>query len=177
MPLAKRRPSLRIIVAVLSVALFSAFAASARPETPSEAPVDLVIIEKSKREMTLYRDGAMVRSYRIALGFTPIGDKLHQGDGKTPEGRFRINFKNPNSQFHLSLKISYPDAKDRAAAHARGDNPGGDIFIHGTPGMRTPYPANARIRDWTHGCIAVTENEIEEIWKLVPVGVAVEIKP
>ena len=168
---------LRLVAAILSAALFAALAAAAQGETLSEAPVDLIIIEKSNREMTLYRDGAAVQSYRIALGFAPTGDKTREGDGKTPEGRYKINYKNPNSQFTLSLKISYPDANDRAAADARGDNPGGDIFIHGTPGRRTPYPAAARIRDWTLGCIAVTDNEIEEIWRLVPVGASVEIRP
>ncbi len=168
---------LRIFIAVLSFQLLAAFTVTASAEEPAEAPIDLIIIEKSKREMTLLRDGAAVQTYRIALGFAPAGDKEREGDGKTPEGRYRINFKNPNSQFHLSLKISYPDADDRAAAKARGDDPGGDIFIHGTPGMRGAYLAHARIRDWTHGCIAVTESEIEEIWRLVPVGAAVEVRP
>ncbi len=171
---------LRLVAAILSASLLPALAADtqigAQNELRAEAPVDLIIIEKSNREMTLYRDGAVVQSYRIALGFAPSGDKKREGDGKTPEGRYKIDFKNPNSQFHLSLRISYPDTDDRAAAKARGDDPGGDIFIHGTPGMRTPYAASARIRDWTHGCIAVTENEIEEIWRLVPVGATVEIR-
>jgi murein L,D-transpeptidase YafK len=138
---------------------------------------DLIVIDKSERRMVLYDGGAEIARYRIALGFAPEGDKERQGDGKTPEGRYRIDFKNPRSQFHLSLKISYPDAADRAAAEAAGADPGGDIFIHGTPGTSGVPAALVPRRDWTLGCIAVSNGEIEEIWRLVEVGTAVEIGP
>jgi murein L,D-transpeptidase YafK len=138
---------------------------------------DLVVIEKAARRMTLYEDGREVARYRIALGPAPIGDKEREGDGRTPEGLYHITFKNPKSQFHLSLKISYPDAADRAEARRLGVDPGGDIFIHGTPGTSgVPSPFAPR-RDWTLGCIAVTNDEIEEIWRHVAVGTAVEIRP
>ena len=143
----------------------------------TEPTVDLIVIEKSKRLMTLYSDGEAVKNYRIALGFAPTGDKLREGDGKTPEGRYRIDYKNPQSQFHLSLRISYPDKQDRSAAERLGYDPGGDIFIHGTPGRNLSYGIDAPIPDWTHGCIAVTNNEIEELWALVSIGVIVDIKP
>jgi murein L,D-transpeptidase YafK len=138
---------------------------------------DLIVIDKSERRMVLSDGGAEIARYRIALGFAPEGDKERQGDGKTPEGRYRIDFKNPRSQFHLSLKISYPDAADRAAAEAAGADPGGDIFIHGTPGTSGVPAALVPRRDWTLGCIAVSNGEIEEIWRLVEVGTAVEIGP
>jgi murein L,D-transpeptidase YafK len=141
------------------------------------APVDFILIDKSERRMTLYARGKEVARYRVALGFSPEGDKTRQGDGKTPEGRYRISFKNPRSQFHLSLKISYPNASDRAAAQAAGVDPGGDIFIHGTPGTTGVPAALVPRRDWTLGCIAVSNGEIEEIWRLVKVGTAVEIGP
>lgn len=141
------------------------------------APVDLIIVDKSDREMTLLAGGEEIARYRIALGFAPEGDKTRAGDGKTPEGRYRISARNPTSQFHLSLKISYPDASDRAAAQAAGVDPGGDIFIHGTPGTSGKPPALVPRRDWTLGCIAVSNDEIEEIWRLTPTGTPIEIRP
>jgi murein L,D-transpeptidase YafK len=161
--------SMRLLSLVAAFAV--AFAA------PAEAAVDRILVEKAARRMTLYDGETAVATYRIALGFAPVGDKERQGDGRTPEGRYRIILKNPNSQFHLSLKVSYPDAEDRAAAAAAGADPGGDIFIHGTPGRRRPYGVTERIRDWTLGCIAVTDAEIEEVWRLVDVGTAVDIRP
>lgn len=136
---------------------------------------DLILIEKADRRLTLYDGGRAIARYDIALGFAPAGDKVRQGDGRTPEGRYRISHKNPTSRFHLSLKISYPDASDRAAARAAGVDPGGDIFVHGTPG--TSGGDLISRRDWTLGCIAVSNDEIEEIWRLVDVGTPVEIRP
>lgn len=141
------------------------------------APVDLIIVDKSDRVMMLFADGEEIVRYRIALGFAPQGDKRRVGDGKTPEGRYRISGRNPQSQFHLSLKISYPDASDRAAARAAGVDPGGDIFIHGTPGTSGKSPALVSRRDWTLGCIAVSNDDIEEIWRLAPIGTPIEIRP
>lgn len=116
-----------------------------------------------------------MRSYGIALGFAPDGDKGQEGDGKTPEGFYVIEGRNPASAFHLSLKISYPDEADRAAATGQGVAPGGDIFIHGTPNwwLLPGQPPG----DWTKGCIAVTDAEIEEIWALVKDGTPIEIRP
>lgn len=141
------------------------------------APVDLIIVDKSDRLMTLHAGGTQIARYRIALGFAPEGDKTREGDGKTPEGRYTISARNPRSQFHLSLKISYPDASDRRAARAAGVDPGGDIFIHGTPGTSGLAAAPVPRRDWTLGCIAVSNSEIEEIWRLVRVGTPIEIRP
>jgi murein L,D-transpeptidase YafK len=159
---------------VLSGIVLLAMLVVARAEA-EEASVDLIVIEKSRRQMALMADGRVVRTYEIALGSAPLGDKEQEGDGRTPEGRYVIEGRNLRSAFHLSLKISYPDAADREAAAARGVAPGGDIFIHGTPNwwLVPGQPPG----DWTRGCIAVTKAEIEEIWRLVPDGTAVEIRP
>jgi murein L,D-transpeptidase YafK len=137
--------------------------------------IDRIVVEKSLRRMDLMSGETVVRSYSIALGSAPAGDKHREGDGRTPEGKYVIVGRNPSSAFHLSLKISYPDATDRAAAAARGVSPGGDIFIHGAPNwwLLPGQPPG----DWTRGCIAVTKAEIEEIWRLVSDGTPVEIRP
>lgn len=145
--------------------------------TPVAAAVDRIVVEKAARRMTLYQGTDAVAVYRVALGFAPVGDKRREGDGRTPEGVYRVDAKNARSQFHLSLRISYPDTEDRRAARAAGVPPGGDIYIHGTPGRDAPYAAGARIADWTLGCIAVTNDEIEEIWRRVAVGTRVDIRP
>jgi murein L,D-transpeptidase YafK len=138
---------------------------------------DLVEVFKSERRLNLKRGGTVIRSYRVALGFTPRGHKEREGDGRTPEGGYTIDARNPRSAFHLSLRVSYPDDKDRAHAAGLGVSPGGDIFIHGQPnGLRklwTGHPA----RDWTSGCVALTDTEMREVWARVPVGARVLIHP
>ncbi|MGO4777524.1 murein L,D-transpeptidase family protein, partial [Lysobacter sp. 2RAB21] len=116
------------------------------------------------------RNGVVIRSYPILLGDAPSGPKRQQGDERTPEGDYRISGRNPNSRFHLSLRVSYPDEADRKRARLRGVDPGGDIMIHGgtPPGYR---------RDWTDGCIALTNEQIEEVWSLVPNGIPIRINP
>ena len=140
-----------------------------------EGRIDLVVVDKAQRRMDLLSESRVVHSYAVALGFAPEGDKLQEGDGKTPEGRYVIEGHNADSAFYRSLKISYPDAVDRAAAAARGVSPGGDVFIHGAPNWWI-FPGQPP-GDWTRGCIAVTKSEIEEIWSLVPDGTPVEIRP
>jgi murein L,D-transpeptidase YafK len=137
--------------------------------------IDLVVVEKAKHRMELISGGRVTHIYTVALGFAPNGDKQQEGDGRTPEGQYVIESRNASSKFHLSLKISYPDAADRADAAARGVAPGGDIFIHGAPAWWA-LPGQPP-GDWTRGCIAVTDAEIEEIWALVPDGTPVEIRP
>lgn len=141
----------------------------------ADGTADFVSLAKADRELVLWRQGQPIKRYEVALGFAPTGDKQQQGDGRTPEGRYVIDWRNEQSRFHLSLHISYPDKADKADAAERGVDPGGDIFIHGqlrASGwlMRLPY-------DWTEGCIAVSNAEIEEIWTLVPNGTPIEITP
>jgi len=141
------------------------------------ARADLVEVFKGERRLELRRDGRILRAYRVALGFAPERHKEREGDGRTPEGLYSIDARNPQSAFHLSLRVSYPEAGDQARAAALGVPPGGDIYIHGLPNgwrkLSTPHPR----QDWTSGCIAVTDAEIREIWSLVPTGTRVVIHP
>ncbi len=140
--------------------------------------VSHIMIDKSDRLMTLFnREGRFVKSYEVGLGFNPVGDKIQQGDGRTPEGTYIINRKNPQSSFTLSLGVSYPDVNDRKEARARGVSPGGDIFIHGQPtGTRDNWQSE-RGQDWTAGCIAVSNAEIREIYSMVRAGTTITIRP
>jgi murein L,D-transpeptidase YafK len=130
-----------------------------------------VVVSKKNRVLALMSGSATLKRYRINLGFTPEGHKTSSGDGRTPEGRYYIDRRNARSEFYLSLGISYPNILDVARARAMGVDPGGNIFIHGGPRSA----ADRRKRDWTAGCIAVTDPEIEEIWSMVPTGVPVTI--
>ena len=162
------------IVLLLPVLTAGAQAETAWLFPPVSAPVDFVQVDKNGRTLTLYGAGQPLRTYRdIQLGDAPGGHKRFQGDERTPEGRYVIDYRNPNSRYHLSLHISYPDARDRAHAQARGRSPGGDIFIHGQP---NGFPGRVT-GDWTDGCIAVSNPEIEDMWALVPDGTPIEILP
>ncbi len=176
----------RLARAVLLVALCAAAAwLWLRPPTPDlppdparpalSGPVDLVLIEKSARRLSLLRDGNVLRVYSVALGFAPQGDKAQEGDGRTPEGRFTIDRRNAASAFTLSLGIDYPRPEDRARARKAGYSPGGDIMIHGQP--NAVPDAVVLPGDWTAGCIALSNAEIREIWQVVPIGTPVEIRP
>lgn len=147
----------------------------APPLAPLTEQIDHILIEKSARLLTVFRDDKAVRTYKIALGFAAAGDKVQQGDGKTPEGVFTINRRNPNSSYHLSLGLDYPLPKDIAVAKAAGVDPGGDIFIHGQPNGLGKLATISY--DWTAGCIAISDREIEELWRVVQTGTTVEIKP
>lgn len=151
-----------------------ALSAPAVPQTPAPE-IDLVHVDKSDRTLTLYSQGRAVRRYRgIQLGDAPVGHKRFQGDERTPEGTYTIDFGNRMSAYHLSLHIDYPNAADRAYARARGRSPGGDIFIHGQPNA---WPAGRAPGDWTDGCIALADAEIEEVWSLVGDGTPIRIDP
>jgi murein L,D-transpeptidase YafK len=138
---------------------------------------DRVVIIKSSRTLTLLRQGQVLKTYKVALGHEPEGPKTQRGDNRTPEGEYIIDARNAHSSFHLSLHISYPNGADRARASKLRVNPGGDIMIHGLPPAYSYLGPLHRQTDWTLGCIAVTDAEIEEIWSLVPNGTTVEIKP
>ena len=145
------------------------------PPPPLTGKVERIVIDKSERRMQLMQDGKPVRTYQIALGFTPEGDKSRQGDGKTPEGEFTIDRRNAESDFHLSIGLDYQQPKDITRAAQQGYSPGGDIFIHGQPNA---LPEGLKLKgDWTAGCIAVTNAEMREIWAVTPVGTKVEIRP
>ncbi len=137
---------------------------------------DKVLVIKSKRVLLLLQNGSVLREYQICLGRNPKGRKTRQGDYRTPEGTYLLDSRNPNSTFHLSLHISYPGKKDRLIARRRGVSPGSDIMIHGLPEGMTIDDLGG-YRDWTKGCIAVSNTAIEEIWQLVPDGTPIEIRP
>ena len=140
-------------------------------------PADKVLIEKQAWRLTLFSNGEVIKTYPVALGGDPIGPKEREGDNKTPEGLYIIDSRNGNSGYHLSLHISYPNAEDKRRARELGVRPGGDIMIHGIKNGFSPVGASHADVDWTQGCIAVTDQEMEEIYKLVPNGTLVEITP
>lgn len=175
----KRLLRLLALVLLTGVAWMAWQAFAPRPAPPPQSAavdrIDRILIEKSARRLTASRDGETVLEFPIALGFAPAGDKEQEGDGKTPEGIFRIDRRNPNSAYHLSLGINYPQPDDRARAQAAGVSPGGDIFIHGQPnavGNLVTLPG-----DWTAGCIAVSNEQMETLWRLAEIGTEVEIRP
>ena len=134
--------------------------------------VTRVLIYKESRTMYLMHHDEVLKTYDVGLGFEPLGHKEIRGDGKTPEGDYRVDRRNPNSEFHLSIGINYPNAEDRAYAKSIGKDPGGDIFIHGRPWKYRKGGA-----DWTAGCVAVTNSEMEEVYSMVKTGTLVSIYP
>lgn len=146
--------------------LLSCVAAVAEPSKATRIHVD-----KSERILKLIHGGEAFRTYPVSLGDNPRGHKLFEGDERTPEGLYLIDGRNPNSGYHLSLSISYPNSRDIARAQSRGLDPGGQIMIHGTP------DPSQRRRDWTDGCIAVSNAAMDEIWRLVDEGTLIEITP
>jgi murein L,D-transpeptidase YafK len=144
---------------------------------PRDAMADRVLVEKSARRLTLTRNGNAFKTYRMALGRAPIGAKEYEGDQRTPEGIYTIDFHKPDSDYHLALHISYPEPRDVDRAAAQGLSAGSDIMIHGLPNGRRWIGRFHRHSDWTAGCIAVTDFEIEEIYRAVPDGTPIEIRP
>ncbi|MFI5228456.1 MAG: murein L,D-transpeptidase family protein [Gemmatimonadales bacterium] len=164
----------------------TSFAAGTASPTITHTPVvgikshmvaDSIVVDKTKRTLTLYEMGEPVHVYQVALGPQPKGDKVRMGDGRTPEGVYHIDYKNPQSKYHMALHISYPDAAHLQRASALGVSPGGDIMIHGLPPAYKSIGAEQSKYDWTEGCIAVTDQEIEQIWAAVPQGAPIQIKP
>ena len=153
----------------------------ATPELRSDQPQPLrasrILVDKSERTLTLFSAGKPLRQYPISLGLNPRGHKQQEGDKRTPEGIYLIDFKNPDSAFYRSLRVSYPNERDRLAAEERGVEPGGQIMIHGTPNGRLIKTSNSYGYDWTDGCIAVSNAAMDEIWQLVEPGTLIEIRP
>ena len=138
---------------------------------------DFVVIEKKARKLHLLQGGEIFRTFRVALGLQPVGDKKQEGDFRTPEGRYILDRRNPNSEFFLSIGISYPDASDRREAAAMGVSPGGAIMIHGQPNVPTRSEAYYRTRDWTNGCVAVSNSDMIDIWLMTGDNTPIEIRP
>lgn len=153
---------------------------SALVSSSSEAALplaDSVIVRKSERKLYLMRQGEILRTYRIALGLRPDGHKQFEGDFRTPEGKYRLTRRNPNSEYFLSIQIDYPNERDMERARRQGFKPGGAIMIHGQPNVprkSRDYYANV---DWTEGCIAVANSDMVEIWLMTPPNIPIEIAP
>jgi murein L,D-transpeptidase YafK len=148
-----------------------------RSPLPPAGVADRIVVNKQERELLLLAGGETLKRYRVALGGHPRGHKTQQGDQRTPEGVYHIAARNPRSAYHRALRISYPNQRDQTQATRRGVSPGGDIMIHGLPNGLGWIGRFHRWLDWTAGCIAVTNSEIEEIWRAVPDGTPIEIKP
>ena len=162
---------------ILPMATALALALCAAMPARAADKADLVRVDKSERRLELLHKGTVLRSYRVALGNAPEGHKREEGDERTPEGRYVLDWRNPGSSFHKSIHISYPNAADRAAAKAAGRDPGGLIMIHGQPNGFGWWSWLLQLVDWTDGCIAVTDAEMDEIWTMVDNGTPIEITP
>lgn len=169
--------SLRCLVLVVLAALATGARADSGNDLIEFPEADEVIVEKGARKLHLLKAGKPFRTFEIALGVAPVGDKLQEGDAKTPEGRYLLDMRNPNSEFFLSIHISYPSAEDRAEARAAGVDPGGQIMIHGQPNVPTYSQAYYESVDWTNGCIAVSNSDMIDIWLMTPDGTPIEIRP
>lgn len=164
---------IRVLTGLAAGLLLTAWA----PGADKPVHADHVLVLKKQRTLQLLNHGRVLKSYKVALGADPVGPKTRQGDHKTPEGIYILDSRNVRSQFYKSIHISYPNASDRAAARARGVSPGGDVFVHGLPNGYRSVGASHRLKDWTDGCIAVTDEEIDEIWAAVGNGTPIEIRP
>jgi murein L,D-transpeptidase YafK len=173
------RRQINVLVLGLAMLTSTAGADYTPVETVAMDPprADAVLVRKGERRLYLLKNGQPFREYRIALGANPVGHKQEEGDQRTPEGEYRLDWRNPDSEFHLSLRISYPNEEDRTRAETRGVSPGGMIMIHGQRNGLGWFENFQQLRDWTDGCIAVTNAAIEEIWHAVPDGTPIRIEP
>jgi murein L,D-transpeptidase YafK len=144
---------------------------------PVEARADLVVLEKAKRELTIYSQGQPLKTYKVALGRVPVGAKRREGDKKTPEGQYTIDYRKADSGYFRALHISYPNPADTEAARKQGEAPGGDIMIHGLRNGIGWFGKLHQVADWTLGCVAVTNQEMEELWRTVQDGTPIELRP
>lgn len=164
------------LLAVAGIAACSAYGYWPEAPLPEGAAAERLLIDKSERSLVLYSGGEAVKSYRVSLGRVPQGAKEREGDGRTPEGRYLIDYRKRDSDYHRALHISYPDAEDLRHAAELGVSPGGAIMIHGLPNGLGWIGRFHRLWDWTEGCVAVTDEEMDELWRAVADGTPVEIR-
>ena len=172
-----KRAAVVVVAAAILIAVTLAAAHHNPDPLPPEARADRIVVEKSRRRLTLYRGGVPLKTYRISLGSHPVGPKEVERDGRTPEGTYVIDGRVGRSCCHRALHISYPTPQQAAAARQRGASPGGAIMVHGLVHGFGWVGALHRTRDWTQGCIAVTNEEMDEIWRAVPAGTPIEVRP
>jgi murein L,D-transpeptidase YafK len=165
---------LRVIAAIALVALLLGNPSAWAAPLPQAAVADRVLVLKAKRELFLIQRDKVLKTYRISLGDHPVGRKIREGDSRTPEGEYVLDWHNPDSHYYKSIHISYPNPQDMARAQKLGVPPGEDLFIHGQP--NDSQGQGKQRGDWTDGCIAVSDAEMDEIWRAVPDGTPIEIK-
>jgi murein L,D-transpeptidase YafK len=173
----KNKLTTKIILATIALGIVGAVANWRGDSAHAKLAADRVVVRKGHRQLHLLLGQDTTKTYRIALGRNPFGPKRTEGDGRTPEGNYVLDFRKPRSSFHLAIHISYPNAADRAQAQLRGVSSGGLIMIHGLPNGLGWLGKIYNLIDWTDGCIAVTDSEIEEIWDAVPDGTPISILP
>lgn len=166
-----------LVALVAMVAGLSAWSVWPIHPLPLGARADLLIVDKAARRLDLYRGSVLLKSYAVSLGRHPIGPKQRQADGKTPEGNYIIDYRKADSSFHRALHISYPASTDQAVARAQGIDPGGLVMIHGMKNGLGWLGRLHLLTDWTDGCIAVTDREMDEIWRAVPDGTRIVLRP
>ena len=193
-PILRRRTVLVLLAAILAAAYWAWQRYHVLlPSAPSQkttalsinwqqVTIDEVHVYKAQRQVQVLQKGVVIKTYAMRLGFAPIGHKTTEGDGKTPEGSYTLDWRNPNSQFYKSLHISYPNASDTAQAQARGVSAGGDVMIHGSSNLPQGKPQQAMYdylprEDWTHGCVAVSNQDMDELWAHVKNGTKIVIYP
>jgi murein L,D-transpeptidase YafK len=165
-----------LVVAVFALVFFTyAYAHHIWNPLPTRTTIDRILVEKSARKLSVFANGKKLKTYRVALGRNPVGAKQEEGDHKTPEGIYKIDSRNPQSNFHLALHVCYPSDQDKARAAERSVSAGFDIMIHGIRNGLGWIGSFHRLNDWTDGCIAVTDEEIEELWRVTPDGTTIEI--
>ncbi len=165
-----------MVICLVTVGLAAAAYLNVAP-LPRDAVADRIVVEKAARRLTLFWNGKALKSYSVALGRAPVGAKEYEGDQRTPEGIYKVDFHKPDSDYHLALHISYPEQHDIDRAAAQGSSAGSDIMIHGLPNGRGWIGRFHRRSDWTAGCVAVADFEIEEIYRAVPDDTPVELRP
>ena len=168
----------RGLLAVLGIAsLFGSAAAEAPGDVAAPARADYVVVDKSDRKLYLYKAGRILREFDVSLGLVPNGPKQREGDFRTPEGKYLLDARNANSDFFLSIHVSYPNESDRERARAQGVDPGGQIMIHGLPNEPKYDLHRYEDTDWTDGCIAVSNSDMVDIWLMTPEPTPIEIRP
>jgi len=170
------RKIILLFIAICALAIYLYAHHNWRPLSAGTT-IDRIVVEKTARRLSIFRDGKQIKTYRVALGRHPVRSKQEEGDMKTPEGIYKIDRRNAQSSFHLALHISYPSDNDNARAAERGVSAGFDIMIHGIRNGFGWMGAFHRWKDWTVGCIALTDEEIEELWRVTPDGTTIEIRP
>lgn len=171
---------MRFIVLSLSLLMLissTLFSTASFASAMSSGKADLVVVTKSEASMALLRQGKVLKKYRIAMGDNPVGHKLTEGDQRTPEGRYLLDYKKSDSAYYRAIRISYPNDEDRLRADALGISPGGQIMIHGENPNSSLSPEEAQMYNWTDGCIAVTNAEMDELWRAIDEGTPIEIWP